>query len=135
MRLSDVKGPRTLDVIADLIEPVANIAQDEKAMELFQRKQLPEGMSAEGFVLERAKKAVPVLLKGHKEDLITIMAAIGGVPRREYEEGMNLASVIKDVVELVTDSEFMGFLASLVSQGESGSTSVTTEGQQGQGPS
>ena len=28
MKLSDIKGERTLDVIADIIDPIANIAED-----------------------------------------------------------------------------------------------------------
>ena len=44
MRLSDVKGERTLDVIADIIDPIANIAEDKEASELFTRKKLPDGM-------------------------------------------------------------------------------------------
>ena len=34
MRLSDVRGDRTLDVIADLIDPISEIASDEEAVAL-----------------------------------------------------------------------------------------------------
>lgn len=30
MKLSDVKGDRVIDVIADVIEPISNIAQDKE---------------------------------------------------------------------------------------------------------
>lgn len=33
MKLSDIKGERTLEVIADIINPIANIAEDETASE------------------------------------------------------------------------------------------------------
>ena len=46
MKLSDVKGDRTLEVIADLIEPICTIAEDENAAALFKREQLPDGMTA-----------------------------------------------------------------------------------------
>ena len=59
MRLSDIKGERTLDVIAEIIEPIANIAEDEAAAELFRREKPPEGMSM-------------VLLVGHPEWSIQI---------------------------------------------------------------
>lgn len=45
MKLSDIQGDRVFDVIADIIDPIANIAEDEKASAMFQREKLPEGMT------------------------------------------------------------------------------------------
>lgn len=59
MKLSDVKGDRTLEVIADLIEPICNIAEDENAAALFKREQLPDGMTAKKFLLQKAKRPFP----------------------------------------------------------------------------
>ena len=42
MKLSDIKGERTLDVIAEIIEPIANIAADQTAAALFQRQRCPK---------------------------------------------------------------------------------------------
>ena len=44
MRLSNVKGERTFDVIAELIDPIYNIAMDPEAAAMFKREKLPEGM-------------------------------------------------------------------------------------------
>ena len=60
MKLSDVKGDRVFDVIADIIDPIANIAEDEKASAMFRREKLPEGMTEKQFVTQRARKA-PIL--------------------------------------------------------------------------
>ena len=46
MRLSDIKGDRVFDVIADIIDPIANIAVYETASALVKREKLPEGMTA-----------------------------------------------------------------------------------------
>ena len=46
MKLSDIKGDRTLEVIADLVDPIANIAEDEDTFALFRREKLPAGMTA-----------------------------------------------------------------------------------------
>ena len=40
MKLSDIKGERTLDVIAELIDPISNIASDKVAADLFVRRQV-----------------------------------------------------------------------------------------------
>lgn len=109
MKLSDIKGERTFDVIAEIIEPIANIAADTEAADLFVRKKLPEGMEAKEFVLQRVKASIPVLLKNHKGDLITILAAIEGVPAAEYAESLNLVKLTRDAVELLNDEAFKAF--------------------------
>ena len=112
MRLSDIKGERTLDVIADIIDPIANIAEDETAAELFARKKLPDGMTPKQFLLQRARKSVPALLKGHKADVIAILSAIEGTSPERYTGALNLAKLFKDCVELLTDEAFTAFFTS-----------------------
>lgn len=112
MKLSDIKGDRTLDVIADLIDPIANIAQDKDVVEMFKRKAVPEGMNAREFFAARMRKGVPALLKGHKRDVITILATIEGVTSEEYADTLNLAKLFTDTMELITDEAFIDFLSS-----------------------
>lgn len=109
MKLSDIKGERTFDVVADLIGPIASIARDEEAAELFQPKDLPKGMTPWGFFLSRVEKSLPKLMKSHRAELITIMATINGVSEEEYVKNVNLGSLFADLVELVTDREFTSF--------------------------
>lgn len=109
MKLSDIKGERVFDVIADIIDPVVNIAQDEDAAELFKPRELPEGMEPWMFFLSRVKKSLPPLLKAHRDDFVTILATIEGVPNEVYMEDMTLSKLLSDVIGLVTDREFMSF--------------------------
>ena len=90
MRLSDIKGDRTLEVIAEIIDPIANIAEDEEASAMFKREKLPDGMTVKKFLLKRIRKSLPVLLKGHKADIIEILSAIEGVSAEEYAGALNL---------------------------------------------
>lgn len=127
MRLSDIKGDRVFDVIADIIDPIANIASDETASDLFKRKKLPEGMTAKAFLMERARKAVPALLKGHKGDIITVLATIEGVSTDDYRASLTLAKLMQDTAELLTDEAF-GELFILAQSGtSSGSAQENTE--------
>lgn len=112
MRLSDIKGERTLDVIADIIDPIANIAEDKEAAELFAKKLLPKGMTPRAFLLQRARKSVPVLLKQHKEDVIAVLSTIEGTSPEQYAKELNLAKLFKDCVDLLTDEAFMVFFTS-----------------------
>ena len=123
MRLSDIKGDRVFDVIADIIDPIANIASDETASALFKREKLPDGMTAKAFLLERVRKAVPALLKGHKSDIITVLATIEGVSADDYRASLTLAKLMQDTAELLTDEAF----GELFISAQSGISSVSAQ--------
>ena len=112
MRLSDVKGERTFEVIADIIEPVYRIAQDEAAVEMLSPKPCPEGEDPKRFMARRLVAGVPALLRSHKGDLVAIMAAIEGEDAEEYAASLDLAKLAASLAELVSDPALMGFLAS-----------------------
>ena len=112
MRLSEIKGERVFDVIADIIEPACNIAQDKEAAKLFDRSEKrPDGMSAKDFALQRVKASMPSLMRSHKKDLVAILAAIEGVDPAEYMESVTMPTVIKGVFEMLTDEDLLPFLS------------------------
>lgn len=109
MKLSDVKGERVFDVIADIIDPITIIAEDEKSAKLFHRDKLPEGMTTWQFFLKKIRESLPSLLREHKDELITILCTIKDVSRDEYVSELTLAQLFADLTELVTDAEFVSF--------------------------
>ena len=127
MRLYEKKDDRVFDVNADIIDPIANIASDETASALFKREKLPEGTTAKAFLLERARKAVPALLKGHKSDIITVLATIEGVSADKYRASLTLAKLMQDTAELLTDEAFGELFISAQSGTSSGSAQENTE--------
>lgn len=127
MRLSDIKGERTLDVIAEIIDPIANIADDEEVSGLFKREKLPEGVTVKSFLLKRVRQHLPLLLKNHKGDIIAILSAIEGVDPAEYEGMLNLVKLVKDCTELLTDEAFEVLFISAQTGERSGSAPVNTE--------
>lgn len=129
MKLSDIKGERTLDVIADIIDPLANIAGDKKAMELFTKKKLPEGKTPREFAVERVRKNLPAMLKHHKKDIITILAAVEGVAPEEYSEELNLVKLFQDAIDLLTDQAFMQLFISAQTGNSSGAAQETSEAE------
>ena len=112
MRLSDIRGERVLDVIADIAAPTINIASDEDAAAFFKAQPPKEGQTREEAFAERMKVAAPALMKTHRDDFVAILAALDGVTVEEYVEGMTLGSVLVDVFELLTDEAFEDFLSS-----------------------
>ena len=127
MKLSDVKGERTIEVIAEIIDPIANIAEDEEASAMFKREKLPDGMTAKKFLTRRVRKSLPVLLKGHKADIIAILSAIEGVDAEEYASALNLVKLVKDCADLLTDEAFMQLFISAQSENNSGSAQESIE--------
>ena len=127
MKLSDIKGERTFDVIADIIDPIAEIASDPEAAEFFSRKPVPEGMTAKQFMTKRIRSAVPALLKNHKASFVAILAAIKGVGVEEYKMGLDLVVLVKDCVELLTDDVFIALFSSAQTETASGSARVNTK--------
>ena len=112
MRLSEIRGERVFDVIADIIEPCCNIAQDEAASQLFDRsKERPEGMSARDFALCRVKESLPTLMRSHKDDVVAILSSIEGVDPDEYRESLTMPKLVQGVFEMLTDEDLLAFLA------------------------
>lgn len=107
MKLSEIKGERAIDVIADLIEPIAKIAEDAEAAKLFKREKLPKGETARSFLMKRIRTSVPVLLRNHKDDLVDIMATLEGVPHETYAETLSVPKLIADIFGLLNDGELL----------------------------
>ena len=87
MRLSEVKGERALDVLADIIEPISEIIADKEVS-----KTLRSG---------KKSKAVSLAIKNHKKAVIEVLAALDGKDVNEYE--CNLLSLPKQVLDIVND--------------------------------
>lgn len=107
MRLSDIKGDRVFDVIADIAGPVYSIATDEEARAFFKRVGGGDGPSIE----EKLRDAMPSLLRGHRDDLVAIMATIEGVSSEEYRKNLTMAGLLKGLYEILTDEDLLAFLS------------------------
>lgn len=103
MKLSELKNEEALDVLADLIEPAADILADENVKDLITKG---------GDKLTIAK----TIIKGHKKSIIEILAILDGVPVDEYEVGL-FALPIK-VVEILNDKDLISFFQSQVTMEE-----------------
>lgn len=127
MRLSDIKGEASFEVLADLLEPVCNIAADEEASGIFKKEKLPEGMTPKAFLLQRIKSHAPALIRNHKDDLTAIFAALNQTTPEEYSKTMTLLTLPVELMELFADDEFIRLFTSVQTQDGSGSAMETTE--------
>lgn len=139
MKLSEIQGDRVFDVIADIIDPIATIASDEEAMKLFDSSDKPEDKTPWEYFVQRARTAVPVLMREYKNELCVILASLNGVTKDEYVNGvrnpdydpnadpddedfekkeseyliwpLTVPKLFSDVLDLVTDSSFVSFFS------------------------
>ena len=111
-RISEVKGEAVIDIIADIIEPVANIATDPKMQDIIRKENVAEGTDVRALAIERLKRNVPKLIKNHKQDVIAILAALEGADPKAYAKELTLAVLIRDVTEVFGDPELVGFFTS-----------------------
>ena len=116
MRLSDFKGEAALDVLADIIDPLANILTDAEIQKLSKQENTP--------ILAMVKPAI----KNHKHDLIEILARLDEKPVDEYEKTMSLFTLPKQVLELLNDPEVQSLFqqqGQITQNSFAGSTSAT----------
>lgn len=104
MKLSELTAEQGLEAIANSLEYIGNIADDDTALELCQELVPREG---EKYikVFARGAKTAPKLLKTHKDDVIGILAAFELQTVEEYKKKHKLMDVIKGMVDIVNEPE------------------------------
>lgn len=104
MKLSELTAEQGLEAIANSLEHIGNIADDDDALSLCQELVPREG---EKYikVFARGAKTAPKLLKTHKDDVIGILAAFELQSVEEYKKKHKLMDVIKGMVDLINEPE------------------------------
>ena len=130
-KLSEITMEQGLDIVADILVPIMNIAEDDTARDFFTKEKPHEGENAIQMALRRIKSSLPALIKKHKEDLIVIMAALNTQTVDEYKHSKGFMGLVKDIVSLANDEDLQGIFTSAESENiseSSGSASENTEG-------
>lgn len=111
MKLSEYKGEDALDVLAELLEPAAEIFGDKEFSRLYRGN-------------ERLK-AVKYTLKEHKRAVITVLAVLDGEDPEEYKPG--LLTVPARILEILNDPELVSLFQSQAQNTEKTSSGPATE--------
>lgn len=110
MRLSDIKGEKALDVLADILEPLAEIAQD---------KEFTSNLGKD------TGKAIKHVLKEHKKAIITMLAIINEEDVETYEPSLLTLPAL--LLDIFNDPEVIRLFQSQVQITESTSSGLATE--------
>lgn len=102
MKLSDYKGEDAIEVLADIIEPLAIILADNEIRELVQDK----------TTRTAPIKLVKPALKNHKKEVLEILARIENVPVDEYAETVNVFTLPMQVLDFINDKNVQSLFTS-----------------------
>lgn len=109
-KLLEYENEEALDLLADIIEPAAEIFSDKRIEEAWKE--------------EKRTKAVSIAIKNHKKSTLAILAALEGVPVEKYK--CNILTLPSTVLALLNDAELLNFFKSQVqNMGKTASTPVT----------
>lgn len=111
MKLSEVKGEKALDMLADLIEPVSAIMADKEVT----------GMIRKG----KRAKAISAAIKKHKKEVLEVMATLNGKSVKEYEKECNILSLPKQVLDIINDPAIFELFTSQSQETKTPSGSAT----------
>lgn len=124
MKLSDVKGEKALDMLADLIDPASEIMADKEIKAVFQTR------GKKGAEKPPKMRAVKLALKKHKGAVMEILAALEGKDPDTYAKEVNILTLPMKLLDILNDKELMGLFTS---QGQSpeafGSATENTGGK------
>ncbi len=99
-RLSDYKGEAAIDLMADIMEPLAVILADKEIRALY------NATDENGNRIRVAPiKYVKPMLKNNKEAIIEILARIEDVPVDEYREQINVVTLPMQILDLISNAE------------------------------
>ena len=113
MKLSEIKAERAVEVIAELIAPIVNIAQDQDSLKLFHAEKR-DGETDRDAAVRDIKVKIPALLKTHKADVLAILCAVNDTDPSE----LSMVDIIKGIIDLINDKDFLSLFLSAVSQAE-----------------
>lgn len=116
MKLSDYKDEAALDLLADLIEPAAEILADPAL----------KAAAEKG----KTSKAISIAIKNHKAAVLAVLAALDGIPAEEYH--CNVMTLPAKLIEIFNDPEIaqlFSFAGQTEEKNLSGSHTENTEGE------
>ena len=109
-KLSEIKGEDAMDILADLIEPLAEFTQDQTFVDMVRK----------GDKI----KAVSHAIKAHKKAVLTVMAVLEGEDPETYAPPLLRLPVM--LLELFNDPELVALFPSAGTVTSSGSATVNT---------
>ena len=111
-KLSEYKNEEALDLLAEIIEPTAIILADKEFLNSLKINKM---------------EAIKYIIKSHKKEVIEVLAALEGVPVKDYE--CTILTLPATLMQIVNDPELLDFFKSQgleINNESSGSATLIT---------
>lgn len=110
--INDIKGEKSFDVLADVMDITFTLAEDENVMKFVNRgESIPEGEDATEWGVKMIKECVPKMIREHKDALASLIAISKDMTKAKYLKEVTPQELWRDVIALFNDSTFTGFLS------------------------
>ena len=120
MKLSQLTTERAADVLCELTPYIANITGDKSLLDELANKFDSKGKSAAElytFAAHKCAALVPILLKGHREDVFGILAVLNETEPEKLAK-QNIMETMKQVRDLFQDKDLLVFFKSFGQEDE-----------------
>ena len=114
MKLSELSTDRAADVLCELTPYIANITGDKVLLDELANKFDSKGKSAAElytFAAHKYAALVPILLKGHREDVFGILAVLNETEPEKIAK-QSVMETMRQVRDLFKDKELLDFFKS-----------------------
>lgn len=109
MKISQMTTDQAADVLIKIAEPCANVMHDKNTIDMLDGLTKGKGVSTIDYIASNIPVVVSVLLKDHRQDVYSIVAALVGKTPEEVA-GQKIADTIADVKES-WDGDLVSFFA------------------------
>lgn len=94
-KLSEFKGDKAFEVIDQLLDPIAQIAQDEE----FKKARKNKGASI--------KTLAHKLIKDHKDEIVTILAVISEQEFDDLRKSISPVDILNGTIAIFSDEDML----------------------------
>lgn len=123
-KLSEIQNEEAIDVLADLLDPIAEISKDKEIRKPNKNEQGED-------VPKTKMEVIQAILKRHQRAVVKILAILDGVPIEDYK--INIIQIPAKVYECLNDKDMLAFFQSQglnISDASSGSATENTEAEE-----
>jgi hypothetical protein len=122
MKLSKLSTDEALDVFCELTPYINNIVTDDVLLDELKAKVKATGNETKAEIMamgaEKINKLVPIVLKGHKDDVYGILSVLNDADVDAIGK-QNVIKTMSQIRDLIKDKEFLDFFKSCAEQEQS----------------
>lgn len=122
MKLSKLSTDEALDVLCELTPYINNIVTDDVLLDELKAKVKSKGNETKAEIMamgaEKINKLVPIVLKGHKDDVYGILSVLNDADVDAIGK-QNVIKTMSQIRDLIKDKEFLDFFKSCAEQEQS----------------